>query len=132
MGLPMVWKSKVFRRKSGTLRANLYVFKSATKPDDPAIVLEDKGDVGAYNRANRSLHHFSEYVAATIVTLLCRDRDLCLGPDPSHDGLHQGLRQTWHRFRPCYLVDDLSRGRLPCGWSEGRPGCGLAVLKVLE
>eukprot|EP00947_MAST-08B_sp_MAST-8B-sp1_P004675 g4675.t1 len=68
--LPMVWKSKVFRRKSGNLRANLYVFKSATKPDDPAIVLEDKGDVGAYNRANRSLHHFSEYVAATIVTLL--------------------------------------------------------------
>merc|ERR1712007_326627 len=26
----------------------------------PAVVLEEEGDVGKYNRANRALHHFSE------------------------------------------------------------------------
>lgn len=35
--------------------------------DGPHVVLDDEGDVGAYNRANRSLAHLGENVLSFIV-----------------------------------------------------------------
>ena len=46
----------------GNLRANMYIYKQATDVDGtgPAVVLNTEGDIGCYNRGNRSLHHFLE------------------------------------------------------------------------
>jgi hypothetical protein len=41
----------------GNIRANMYLFKDTA---GGLVVLEDEGKVGRYNRANRSLHHFTE------------------------------------------------------------------------
>ena len=59
---PMIFKSRVMRGKSGNLRANMYIFKligeQSSKPN--AVVLDEDGDAGVYNRANRSMHHMVE------------------------------------------------------------------------
>ena len=58
------------RGNSGNLRANMYVYR-VSSPDHAdtstesagalgPVVLEEGGDVGKYNRANRSLHHYIE------------------------------------------------------------------------
>lgn len=57
---PMMYKNMVMRHNSGNLRANMMFFKEAGKADAPMVVLETEGPVGAYNRANRSLTHFTE------------------------------------------------------------------------
>ena len=64
---PMLAKARVMSGKAGNLRANMYVYKvydpageRATQP----VVLQEEGDVGVYNRSNRSLHHFTENMAA--------------------------------------------------------------------
>ena len=58
-------------RASGNLRANQFVYKRAIDADGqgPAIVLNHDGDIGKYNRANRSLHHFIENDLPFIVAL---------------------------------------------------------------
>ena len=66
---PMVWKSRVMRGKSGNLRANMYIFKQAGDGAPAnAVVLDTDADAGSYNRANRSLHHFTENMAGFLVT----------------------------------------------------------------
>lgn len=58
---PMIFKSGVMRPKSGNLRANMFVYKQVgDKATDGAVVLEDEGALGQYNRANRSLGHMVE------------------------------------------------------------------------
>ena len=69
---PMVFKARVFLRKSGNLRANMYIFKQIGDgaKGDVAVVLQDEGDAGMYNRANRSLHHFTESASTTVAAVL--------------------------------------------------------------
>jgi hypothetical protein len=59
------------RRKSGNLRANPTIFKMIGENAPlEAIVLEDEGDLGKYNRANRSLNHFVENGLSLPISLL--------------------------------------------------------------
>eukprot|EP00933_Yihiella_yeosuensis_P019304 TRINITY_DN15661_c0_g1_i8.p1 TRINITY_DN15661_c0_g1~~TRINITY_DN15661_c0_g1_i8.p1 ORF type:complete len:247 (+),score=50.96 TRINITY_DN15661_c0_g1_i8:78-818(+) len=64
---PMIQKSKVMPGNAGNLRANMQVYKMlnplGTAPS-PYVVLEEEGDVGLYNRANRALYHFTENATA--------------------------------------------------------------------
>ena len=67
---PMLHKSRVMRGKSGNLRANMYIYTTYNDADRRAVLLDEEGDAGKYNRANRSLHHFIENVPAFCVGLL--------------------------------------------------------------
>merc|ERR1712217_395956 len=40
------------------------------EPSQPYVVLEDEGNIGKYNRANRSLTHFTENVPSFVVNWL--------------------------------------------------------------
>ena len=58
------------------LRANMQIYKPATPlkldPPEPFVVLETVGPVGSYNRANRSLTHFTENsIPVALFILLC-------------------------------------------------------------
>merc|ERR1719296_300701 len=59
---PMLFhKSKIMYNKSGNLRANMFIYKMiGDGAGKGAVVMEDEGDIGAYNRANRSMHHMIE------------------------------------------------------------------------
>ena len=48
--------------RGGNLRANMFIFRlAAEKPDESsAVVLHEEGDLGYYNRGNRSIYHFLE------------------------------------------------------------------------
>lgn len=69
---PMFPKSQIMPGNAGNLRANMLIYKVST-PDyvakSPYVVMEDEGMVGEYNRANRSLHHMAENVAATLLNI---------------------------------------------------------------
>ncbi|OQS06916.1 hypothetical protein THRCLA_20259 [Thraustotheca clavata] len=67
---PMVHKSQIVKGSSGNLRSNPFIYKLIGK-DAPvnAVVFEDEGAVGAYNRANRSLHHMIENYAVVVAGL---------------------------------------------------------------
>merc|ERR1712048_259273 len=61
--LPMYWKSAIMPGNAGNLRSNMQIFKVnlvGTQKQYPYVVMEEDGDVGKYNRANRALHHFAE------------------------------------------------------------------------
>lgn len=47
------------RLSSGNLRANMMIYKQLGSKDGQYVVLETEGPVGCYNRANRSLFHFT-------------------------------------------------------------------------
>jgi hypothetical protein len=72
---PLIYKSRVFNINSKNLRANLYVYR-ALKGDGEkgyqgtAVVLDEEGHVGEYNRANRSLTHFTENNGAFLASFL--------------------------------------------------------------
>ena len=56
------------------LRANMHIFRLADQNPDQssAVVLHEEGDLGLYNRANRSIYHTVETGISLIVTLpLC-------------------------------------------------------------
>lgn len=49
------------KRDSGNLRANMFIYKMlAEGSGESRVVLANEGDEGLYNRANRSLYHFTE------------------------------------------------------------------------
>ena len=58
---PMRFKNR-FMGDKGNLRSNMFIYKQATdaEGEGSAIVMNADGDIGAYNRGNRSLHHFLE------------------------------------------------------------------------
>lgn len=72
--LPMRYKSQVMKGDSGNLRANMLIYKVAGIEGErhevvgadgnmqrlPYVVMEDEGELGEYNRANRALQHFNE------------------------------------------------------------------------
>jgi hypothetical protein len=61
---PMVYKAAVLPGNAGNLRANMLIYKANFSEGNPGklpyVVMEEIGDIGCYNRANRSLHHFNE------------------------------------------------------------------------
>merc|ERR1711964_866528 len=65
---PMIYKSRVLPDgkdpQTANLRANMYLYRT-TKTGE-TVVLDEGPDAGKYNRANRSLHHFTEYAPAFI------------------------------------------------------------------
>ena len=67
---PMIYKGRVMRGKSGNLRANMFIYKLVgDKAPENAVVLNEDGDVGCYNRANRSLNHFIENAGGMILSI---------------------------------------------------------------
>ena len=57
----MQYKSRVMRGNSKNLRSNMFIYKQAVEgSSESAIVLDEHGDVGLYNRSNRALGHFLE------------------------------------------------------------------------
>ena len=60
--------------RKGNLRANMFIYKLATDQggEGSAVVLNEDGDIGSYNRGNRSVHHFLEnslpFVASLPIT----------------------------------------------------------------
>merc|ERR1712046_28250 len=53
---PMIPKARVML-KNKEMRPNMYIYKAnnpAGAPTTPRVILEDEGDCGKYNRANRS------------------------------------------------------------------------------
>lgn len=68
---PMVYKQMIMQRDSGNLRANMMIYKEAgSSKDAPHVILETEGPVGAYNRANRSLTHFTENALSVIMSII--------------------------------------------------------------
>ena len=71
---PMQHKKKIMKGDSGNLRTNMAIYKplnekGQTDEDKPAIVMATGGEVGKYNRANRSLSHFTETVPSLLFML---------------------------------------------------------------
>lgn len=72
---PMLYKTMVMRFGSGNLRANMMIYKTAGSDSTaPYIVLDTEGPVGAYNRANRSLTHFTENALPVVLCILLAGR----------------------------------------------------------
>jgi len=65
---PMGFKNRLMTGKAGNVRANMYIYKVVD--EDKHVVLATEGDVGMYNRANRSMHHMSENATPVAVTFL--------------------------------------------------------------
>merc|ERR1712196_58415 len=58
---PMAHKAAIMKQDSGNLRSNMYIYKAiGNDASDNAIIMEEHGPAGNYNRANRSLHHMIE------------------------------------------------------------------------
>ena len=66
---PMMHKARI--QRDGNLRANMFIFRLATEnpEESSAIIMHEKGDIGRYNRANRSIHSFLDWVTATMSVL---------------------------------------------------------------
>eukprot|EP00747_Dinoflagellata_sp_TGD_P162207 gnl/TRDRNA2_/TRDRNA2_179550_c0_seq1.p1 gnl/TRDRNA2_/TRDRNA2_179550_c0~~gnl/TRDRNA2_/TRDRNA2_179550_c0_seq1.p1 ORF type:complete len:283 (+),score=35.62 gnl/TRDRNA2_/TRDRNA2_179550_c0_seq1:91-849(+) len=72
---PMCYKSMCMRIDSGNLRANMMIYKQAgAQAGAPYTILETEGPVGSYNRANRSLTHFTENSISTALCILLAGR----------------------------------------------------------
>jgi uncharacterized membrane protein YecN with MAPEG domain len=64
------YKPLVMPQNAGNLRFNMSIFKVNVQngaPSQPYVVLEDEGNIGKYNRSNRSLTNFVENCAGFIV-----------------------------------------------------------------
>lgn len=59
--LPLMYKT-VALPTLPDVRANMYIFRLANRSgdDDGLVLLDNAGEAGRYNRANRSMHHFTE------------------------------------------------------------------------
>ena len=71
---PMLYKSMIMRFTSGNLRANMQIYKQtgAAAAEAGYVLLETQGPVGRYNRANRSLTHFTENsIPMAVLMVLC-------------------------------------------------------------
>ncbi|EQC35204.1 hypothetical protein SDRG_07433 [Saprolegnia diclina VS20] len=69
-GYPMAHKGRIVLPFSGNLRVNPFYYKAVGKdaPENLIGLVED-GAVGAYNRANRSLHHMIENNGAVLASI---------------------------------------------------------------
>ena len=63
------YKGKFMKR--GDLRSNMFIYKLAAEDSsESAIILEQEGDIGLYNRGNRSLFHFMENCQPMVLGIL--------------------------------------------------------------
>ena len=68
---PMRFKAGIMSGKAGNLRANMFIYKLATDQaeEGSAVVMHSEGDLGRYNRANRSIYHYLENSLGIIASL---------------------------------------------------------------
>jgi hypothetical protein len=72
---PMFYKQQLTGMR-GNVRANMYIYTTVQEAmtDDDAdnnlVLLVEDGPLGAYNRANRSLHHYTENTWPVVVCML--------------------------------------------------------------
>ena len=68
---PMQFKSKIMFSNSGNLRSNMHIYKLAAEgSSESAVVLNNDGDIGCYNRGNRSIYHFLENSQPALIGLV--------------------------------------------------------------
>ena len=72
---PMIYKARIMKGNSGNLRANMSIYRVVGSEIESGgvsshVVLDDEGDVGMYNRANRSLAHLTENLVAFVLPML--------------------------------------------------------------
>jgi len=70
---PLIPKGRVMLKEK-QMRSNMYIYQVASSPpsEQPqCVLLDESGDVGQYNRANRSMHHFTEWTGGVLFTSLC-------------------------------------------------------------
>ena len=67
----MRFKAGIMSGKAGNLRANMFIYKLATDTaeEGSAVVMHSEGDLGRYNRANRSIYHYLENSLGIIASL---------------------------------------------------------------
>ena len=67
---PLLYKGQIMG-KSGNIRANQFIYKQATdlNGNQSAVILHEDGEIGNYNRGNRSIGHFLENALPILVTL---------------------------------------------------------------
>ena len=59
------------RGNSGNIRANMFIYKIAGEGNmKNAVVYNEEGDIGCYNRANRSVGHFLENSTPVILSII--------------------------------------------------------------
>jgi len=71
--LPMYWKSQVMPGSAGNLRSNMMIYKMLEPEggkERPRVVLDDEGEVGEYNRANRALNHYVENALPVVLNIV--------------------------------------------------------------
>merc|ERR1712159_952402 len=67
---PMYHKSSIMKANSGNLRSNPFIYKAiGDGAGEHAVIFDEEGAVGKYNRANRSLHHMVENFAVVVAGL---------------------------------------------------------------
>ena len=66
---PMRYKEQIMM--GGNLRANMFIYRLANEDpaESSAVVLHEDGDLGSYNRANRSIYHFLENCMGFLASL---------------------------------------------------------------
>lgn len=70
---PLIPKARVMLANK-QIRSNMYIYQVNSSPpsEQPqGVLLDESGDVGMYNRANRSMHHFTEWAGGVLFTSLC-------------------------------------------------------------
>merc|ERR1712216_227042 len=67
---PMVHKGAIMTSGSKNLRSNPFILKAiGTNAAPNYVIFDEEGDVGKYNRANRSLHHMVENFGVVVAGL---------------------------------------------------------------
>eukprot|EP00808_Paulinella_micropora_P022765 g24371.t1 len=68
---PMSFKSRVMPAAAANIRANMFIYQvMGDNAPQGKVVLVEEGDLGMYNRANRSVGHFVENMAPFLLNLL--------------------------------------------------------------
>ena len=58
---PMLFKSKIMKEGANNPRSNPFIYKQiGQNAMENKVIFVDDGDIGKFNRANRSIHHMIE------------------------------------------------------------------------
>mmetsp|Transcript_2144 Transcript_2144/g.4017 ORF Transcript_2144/g.4017 Transcript_2144/m.4017 type:complete len:223 (-) Transcript_2144:92-760(-) len=114
------WEPLVFAKDSGSLRTNMFVFKTLGSDKSTHVILDNDGPVGSYNRANRGLYHTLEYGPIFVVNFILAG--------PVFPKLVLGATVTYAVGRLLYQY-----GYAHVGWPKGSgPGFLLSNLLALN
>lgn len=70
---PMYYKAAIMPGNAGNLRSNMLIYKVNSMEEGnkfPYVVMEEEGEIGEYNRANRALHHFVENSTGLVLCII--------------------------------------------------------------